>query len=182
MAQTERDNTSILALLADKVTGDINPQDLRDALASQEGYGGMIVSIAAGDPTMADVPVTPTLVNVFNVITAQSSTVNTGGTSVALSPTYDITIGSTGYYKVDFWASFSSAAANKIVTFTPFIDGSAGLVEVNRKCTANDLGVSAFGGVIQYTAGNKIDMRVSVNSTTSTLTFHAAGFSVFRVG
>jgi hypothetical protein len=48
--------------------------------------------------------------------------------------------------------------------------------------TGTDTGVVAFDGLITYTEGQYIDMRVKIDNGTANLTFLAAGFSAFRVG
>ena len=183
MAQTERDQVSVRSLLANNADGDISPTDLRDALASAMGYGGMILTIAGKPATISDVSTTPVLVDVFNLVSAQSSAVNTGGTAAELSPTYSLTVGPTGIYHIEFWASFSTSANNHLVAFTPFINDSIGIVAVDRWIGTNtDTGVVSFQGIIPYAAGDVIDMRVAVDSGTIDLTFLAAGFNIFRVG
>ena len=183
MSQTERDQPAIRILLADNAAEAISPLDLRDALASQMGYGGMILSIAGAPAVMSTVGTGYSLVDVFNLVTSKSVDVNTDGTDITLSPTYAITIGATGIYRVDFFASFSSSQNNKLITFAPHVGGSIGLVEVDRWIsTGTDTGSISMGGIIPYTAAAVIDMRVKIDVGTTNLTFLAAGLSVFRVG
>ena len=86
-------------------------------------------------------------------------------------------------YFLSFFASFSSSAANKLVKFRPHLNGSPGLIEVDRfVSTSGDTGVVAFNGVIPQAATTKIDVRVAIDTGTTNLTFLAAGFSAFRVG
>lgn len=182
MAQTERDQVSVRALLADQATGDISPQDIRDALASAMGYGGMLLSVGGAPAVMNGVGTSFVLMDECDTISAQSSDVNTGGVVVELSPNYRITMTAEGIYRIDFWASFSSSAGNKLVTFRPHVNGAPGLVEVDRDVAQNDTGVAAFSGIIPYSAGDYVDMRVKIDSGTTNLTFLAAGLSCFRVG
>lgn len=183
MTQTERSSVAIRALLADNASGAISPQDLRDAFASMMGYGGMILTIAGKPATMTAVGPTPMLVDVFDLVTVQSSDVNLNGVVASLSPTYDFVIGATGIYRVEFFASFSTSANNHLVTFTPFVNGSMANLETDRWIgTQTDTGVSAMFEPTEYTAGDKIDMRVHEDAGSINLTFLAAGFNIYRVG
>lgn len=184
MAQTERSNTDIIALLADNAAGAISPQDLRDAIASFMGYASMVLSVGGAPQVMNAVGTTPVLVDVFDVALTQSADVNVGGTAVTLSPDYRLTVNSTGVYSVHFFASFSSSANNKLVTFTPHVNGVASsLLEVDRFiATGSDTGVVAMQSIVPYTAGQYGDIRVNVDSGTANLTFLAAGMSIHRVG
>lgn len=182
MAQTERDQSTVVSLLADNVTSSISPADLRDGLASTMGYAGIVLSVSGAPATINGVGTGYSLMNVFDVITAKSTDVNVGGSNAELSPGYKLTMTTTGIYRIDFWASFSSSASNKLVTFRPHVNGSPGLVEVDRDVAANDTGVVAFNGIISYTGGDEVDMRVKIDAGTSDLTFLAAGLSTHRVG
>ena len=183
MAQTERDAASILALLADNAIGAISPQDLRDALASMQGYGSMILSVASAPIVMNDVGVGYTLVDVFDSITVQSIDENTDGVEGELAPGYRLVLGSAGVYRVVFWASFSLVANNKLVTFRPHINGVAGAVEVDRfVAVGDDTGVSSFEEILPFETNDFIDMRVKLNSGTSNMTYLAAALNLNRVG
>lgn len=183
MSQTEREQTEVRTLLADNETGLISPQDLRDALASHMGYAGLILTVAGAPAVMSSVSTTYALLDIFNLISAESVTVNTNGTNAVLSPTYSLTVGSTGIYRICFWASFSTVANNRLVTFRPHVNGSPGIVEVDRfLSTGSDTGVVSFEGIIPYTANDVIDMRVKLDTGTSDMSFLAAGFNIHRVG
>lgn len=182
MAQTERDQVAVRALLADQVTQEISPQDLRDALASAMGYAGMVLSATGAPATMLGVGTGYSLVDVFDTVTAQSSDVNSGGSDADLGPNYRLTLNTTGIYRIEFWGSFSSSLGNKLVTFRPHVNGSPGIVEVDRDVAANDTGSVSFAGIIPYTAGDFIDMRVKIDSGTADLTLLAAGLNACRVG
>lgn len=182
MAQTEREFSIIESLLGNNTTGDISPQDLRDAFASMMGYAGIVLSVSGAPKTIVGVGTSYSLVDIFDTITAQSSTVNSGGSTATLSPDYCLTMPTAGIYRVDFWASFSSGSGNELVTFRPHVNGNPGIVEVDRDVSANDTGSVSFSGIIPYSAGDVIDVRVKIDSGTDTLTFLSAGLSTFRVG
>jgi len=182
MAQTERDQTAVRTLLADNTTADISPEDLRDAMASAMGYGCMVLSAAGAPAVMSAVGTTFELFDVFDTIHAQSSDVNTDGTSLTLSSTYDFTIGATGIYRTGFWASFSSDGTPTIITFRPHINASPGAIEVVRSASSSDVGVVSFEEISSLTAGDLLDMRVKIDTGTADLSFNAAGCLIHRVG
>jgi len=184
MTQTEREWSTLEALLADNTSGQVSPQDIRDAFASAHGYGSLLLS-ASGAPAIVSTVTNSAfkLVDIYDSVTTQSSDVNVAGTSGTLSSTYSLTIGTTGIYYVSFFCSFSSSQNNDLVTFAPHVDGSPGLVEVARYVsTGGDTGSVAMMAVVPYTVGNVVDMRVKVGGTTANLTFLGAGLSTFRVG
>ena len=141
MAQTERDWSSIESLLADQISGAISPQDVRDGLASGMGYGSIVLSAAGGPVTMSSVGTTYELVDVFDTITGQSSTENAAGTVATLASTHRLTMGATGLYYVNYWASFSAAQVSKLVTFRLHLNGSVSTVLCDRDIsTGGDVG------------------------------------------
>jgi hypothetical protein len=182
MAQTERDMASVFALLPDNVTSQISPQDVRDAFASTMGYGCLLLA-AGGNGTINGVGTGYTLVDIFDTIGAQSSDVNTSGVTATLAPDFRLTFGSTGFYRVSFFASFSSSANNILVTFREHKNGAPGPVEVDRSVrNVGDTGVVAFEDIEAESGGDYIDMRVKIDSGTTNLTFLASALSVHRVG
>lgn len=183
MSQTERSWADVQALITDNTVAAISPQDVRDAFASTQGFASMLLSVPGAPQTVFGVGTGYSLLDIFDVISGQSSAVNSNGSTAVLSPDYRITWGSTGFYFVSFFASFSSSDNNHLITFRPHVNGAPGLVEVDRFVgTGSDVGVVAFNGVIPYTAGDYVDMRVKIDSGTSDLEFLAAGFCGFRVG
>ena len=182
MAQQERSSSQILTLLADNTDAAISPRDLRDALASQMGYGCILLA-AGGSGIMNSVGTGYSLVDVFDTIGAQSSDANTDGVVATLSPNFRLTFGSQGVYRISFFASFSSSANNILVTFREHKNGVAGPVEVDRSIrNVNDTGVVAFEDIETEAANDYIDMRVKIDAGTTNLTFLASALSVHRVG
>ena len=182
MAQTERPFSTIETLLADNATGAISPQDLRDAIASKMGYGGLLLSTSGAGATLNGVDTNPTLIDVFDTITAQSSDVNTAGVVGTLASTYSLTVGATGIYMVSFWASLSSSAIPRTLTFQLFIGGVVDVINLERYVSAADTGAVAFTQGCALTIGDVLDMRVFGNTGTTNLTFRGAGFSIHRIG
>ena len=183
MAQTERDNVTNRTNLADNTSGDISETDMRDALASAMGYGGMVLTTSGAPALMPGLTSAYTLVNVFNSITAQSIDVNLAGTSLVLSPDWRITFGSNGLYKIDFYASFNIGTDTILVTFAPFLNGSVDILDVQRFfATGAETHSVAFSMIVARTAADFMDVRVKVDTGTVNSTFLGASFSAHRVG
>jgi hypothetical protein len=183
MAQTEKDFATIIAALADNVGGDISAQDIRDAFASTQGYGGMMLSTAGAPADVSSVGTSDVLVDIFDTIVAKSIDRNLLGANVELGSNHRITFGSAGFYHISFFASFASSLGNKLVSFTPYVSGSIGAIEVSRfVSTGTDVGAIAFDTILSCAPGEYIDVRVKINTGTTDLTFSSAGFNIFRVG
>lgn len=183
MAQTEREWTTIETLLANNTNRQISPTDHRDVMASaMGGYAALILTAAGSPATIVGVDTSYTLVDVFDQITAQSSAANTSGASATLSPTYTLTVGVTGIYRLDFWSSVSFTTPNRLVTFRPHVNGSPGLVQFERYVSSSDTGSIAASTVLSFTAADVVDIRVKINSTSGDMSFSGAGLSISRVG
>lgn len=183
MAQTERDNVTNRTNLADNTSGDISEVDVRDSFASTMGYGGMVLTTSGAPALMPGLTSAYTLMNVFNSVRAQSTDVNTNGTTAVLSPDWRITYNSNGFYKLDFYASFNIGTNGILVTFAPFLNGSVDILDVQQFfATGPDTHTVALSFIESRTAGDFSDMRVKVDTGTVNSTFLAAGFSVHRVG
>lgn len=182
MADTARTTAALLALLADNSTGDISAQDLRDMLATLLDHGEQSLTIAGSTVTMSAVGTTPTLVNVANA-TADATSVVTGGLASVLGSTFAITPGVTGTYMLGFSASIQLGSANKLVTFTPFLNGSTGVVNASKQVPnlAETVAIS-YNEILTLTADQPVDMRVNVDAGTSDITFIGWSFWIRRVG
>lgn len=183
MPQTERTTAQIQSLLANNTTGDISPQDLRDAIATVlGGYASILLTVSGAPATKTGVAQTPLVITEYDLIGSQSVDANVGGAS-ASAATGEITIGQTGLYWVSFFASFFASANNVLVHFHPFIDNAVGLVKVDRfLSTGADVGVVSMGAVVPYSEGAEVDIRIFVGAGTTDITFEAMVFSVHRVG
>lgn len=183
MAQTERDLATIQTSLADNVSGAITPEDVRDAVASVGGgYAGLLLTSAGAPQVLAGVAQTPLAITQYDVRSAQSADVNDDG-SAADAGTGIITVNAAGLYHVDFFTSFSLNANNRTVTFRSFLNGSPGLIELERfVSTGADVGEMAASGIVPLAAGDEIEIRVSQSSGSADVSFIALGFNLFRVG
>lgn len=181
MADTARSTSDLLALLADNTTGDISPQDVRDVLASFVDYASLELSAVGGPVVMSAVGTTPTVVNVADTATDASGIV-TGGLTASLA-TEKLTVGTTGVYLWGFDASFTLATANKLVTLTPFVDGAAGSVTVDKQVTnTGDTVAVSFTGIITRAAAEELDVRISVDTGTSDISFVGWSLWTIRIG
>lgn len=183
MSQTERDQATIRSLLADNVSGNISPQDMRDAIASLMGYASLALTPSGAPATMNTVGTSYDLIDIYDEIVAQSSDVNIGGSDADLTPDWRLVANSDGFFKVDFSASIDSSANNKLLTFRPFVNNAVALTEIQQfMSNGPDIQIISFSGIGEFDPGDQIDMRVHIDSGTSNLTFHAATFSMHRVG
>lgn len=183
MAQTERDQAIIRSLLADNVSGNISPTDMRDALASLMGYASLALTPAGTPAVMNGVGTSFVLVDVYDQITSQSSDVNAAGSDADLTPDFRLVANSDGFYKVDFSASISSSANNRLLTFRPFVNNAEALTDIQQfMSNGPDIQIISFSGVGNFDPGDQIDMRVHVDTGTSNLTFEAATFTMHRIG
>lgn len=181
MAQTERSEAEVATLLADNTTNAISPQDIRDAIASQAGYGDLILSAGGSGDFSATTNLD--LITIFDTIKVQSSDVNTNGVTGTLASTYRLTVGATGIYRVGFFASFTSSQNNRLVTFRYFKNGVAENLSVSRwVSTGTDTGSAGFEDMISLAANDYVDVRVSLDTGTATLTFVGIGLNIHRVG
>ena len=181
MAQDERDWTAVQALLPDQIIEDISPKDLRDALASMQGYGSLLL---ASPPAVFAGPTSPTpvVITEFDTVSAKSVDVNSSGTT-ASAAAGTITVGSTGVYRVEF----------HLVLLVSLI-GASLVMEVFRQGVATGLRTHSFAStseffhsascILQLTSGDVIDLRVSEPSTGKavSITFSALGLCLHRVG
>ena len=148
------------------------------------GYAGMLLTIPGKPAVMSTVGTTPTVVDIFNFVSSQSVDEDAvSGMKATLSPDFTMGVRDTGIYLIAFWASVSLSANNKLLTFTPFINGSTGLVEVDRfLSTGADTGVVSIHAAVPFSADDTIDIRANIDSGTADLTFLAAGFHISRLG
>lgn len=181
MSQTELSIPAMNTALQDNVANDISPSDLRNAMATAlGGYAGLIQTVA---PTsMLAVTSTPTVINVWDAITAQSSDVNAAGAVASIS-TEEITVGEDGVYFLNFFASVRTGNNNRTVQFQPGLNGTpASLKVLQRISTASDVQTCPFSGIFALLKDDDLDMRVSIIGGTTDVLFDGASFSIFRVG
>lgn len=182
MTQTELSTAAMNAALPDNQAGEISPSDVRNAMATAlGGYASFVQTVSP--TTMLSVTSTPTIIDVWDGIAAQSSDVNAAGATASLT-TEKITVGEDGIYFFNFFASFRTGSNNRTVQFQPGVNGTpASLKILQRIGTASDVQTCPYTGTFVLTKDDEIDMRVAVvaGGTTDVL-FDGASFSIFRVG
>ncbi len=179
MAQTERDTSAILTALADNATGDISAEDLRDALVSLNGgYGAMIMTNAMTANLAIDT--NPTVLDVFDFVTARSADINTNGVDVELG-TSRIRVNATGTYRVDAFTSYMADTDCEII-FQPFVSGVAGNIEGRLTAKAGEPRTDTANAILPLVAGSFVDVRIRTSVGACNLTYYGASFSVQRVG
>lgn len=183
MSQTERDQVIVRSLLQDNVSGDISPADIRDAIASLMGYACLLLTPTGAPAVMNGVDTSFQLVDIFDTISAQSSDVNLLGSNADLGPDFRLVANADGFYKIDFFASFSLSENNRLVTFRPHINDAVTLTEVDQFVgTGSDTQVVSFSAIADLDPADEIDMRVLLNTGTANMTFLAAALMMHRVG
>lgn len=183
MANTERTTAQINSLLADNTSGDVSPQDLRDAIASIfGGYGGLLLSLSGSPVIKSDVAQTPLIITEYDHVEAQSSDVNSSGVVVSAAAG-TITIGQSGIYMIHFSVSFSLSSPNTLASFRLYTNSVVGDVGVDRFIGGASQSASAnFVAMLTLTAGDILDIRAFIDSGTASITFTNVGFLLHRVG
>lgn len=183
MAQTERDQVIIRSLLADNVSGNVSPEDLRDAIASLMGYASLSLSPTGAPAVMSAVGTSYVLVDVFDKIEVQSSDVNVLGSGADLTPDFRLVCNSEGIYKWEFYCALTSSQDNRLVTFRPHVNNAVGFTELSQfHATGANAEAFAFSGMGSFDPADELDMRVLLNTGTANLTFLGASFVMHRVG
>lgn len=169
MADTQRDTASLLALLADNTSGDISPQDLRDAIASiLGGYGGLTASGVVG--SMTGIGGTPTKTTFWN------GTMPSDGANVVASDSADtITPAIAATYLVGATVTFVGSASTAY-TFTVYVNGAATAITgtVAVPATGDRVAITV-GGLVTVGAGQAIELRVSTNGTNNVMGTSTSG-------
>ena len=153
MADTQRTLAALLVLLADNVTGDISPQDMRDLLVSVlGGYGSIFVH--GGSTAQTGIKSTPVKLTGFY----------TNGISSGTTPdhtTDDITISVAGDYLVSGALSFIGSS-NSTFDIDIYINSTTTNYGFERKLgTGTDVGSGPLQGLITCAANDKISVFVS---------------------
>lgn len=174
MADTQRSLAALQALFADNVAGDISEQDLRDFLVSVlGGYGGIHLAAAAAAQGVEVAP-------------AKMTGFDTNMLSFGVTPDHTndiITIDTTAVYHVELDVAFSGSA-NAIFTMQLYRLGVAvpGAFLTRKLTGGGDVGSAGFGMCVACTAADELDVRVSADAGSKTMTLEAGHFSVRRIG
>jgi hypothetical protein len=174
MADTIRTLTALLALLADNVTGDISPQDIRDVLVTVHGvYGG--IYIQDGSTPQTGIDTTPTKMTGWAANTASAGTTPDQANN-------QITVGTDGVYLI--WASVGFSGSNN-TTFEGHlrIDDIESYAGFHRKLSAaGDVGSASFLSINILSADDVLSIYVESDAGGgASMTPADAQFIVFRV-
>lgn len=181
MSQTERTWAAITALLANNSAGAISATDLRDALASMQGYAELEQNAGLSAIVFADTNYTK--FTGFNAAPLQSSDVNTNGL-IASHANDNITVQAAGIYAVDFWASVTGDTNGRLLTVAMHVDA----VETEPKAEVTTDNQTArligFHYLRSFTAGEVLDVRFKIDSAVGSPqeTITRACLTMARVG
>jgi hypothetical protein len=173
MADTQRTQAALLALLADNITGDISPQDIRDFLVSVSGgYGSIFVH--GGVTAQTGITSTPVKMSGFATNGISSGTVPDNTTD-------DITISVAGDYLVSGSISFTGSS-NSTFDIDIYINSTTTNYGFERKLgTGTDVGSGPLAGLITCAENDKIDIFVSSPDGGTSITPTQASLIVTRV-
>ena len=175
MVDTVRTRAAVLALLADNSTGDISPQDVRDAIVSMFGVYAFIY-VSDGAVAQAGVTTTPTLMTGFaaNGINSDATPDHT---------TDSITINTAGDYEVKFQCAFSGAI-NTMFQFHVRVDAAEQVYGTRRMLSASgDEGSCSITGGLTLAAAEVVTIYVeSDNGGGASFTPIDASLSVLKIG
>lgn len=160
MAETERTYAAIIALLADNTSGDISPEDVRDAIAScMGGYGGLKTDSAQA--MTAVIGTSPIKMTTWN-----DDLPSEGINVISDNANNDIDVTLAGDYEVHFWCSTSSATSGVSYAFQLYVDGVAvDELRTTESASSSDLdSPPAFSGIITLSGGETLDVRVFCSS------------------
>ncbi|HUS38147.1 MAG TPA: hypothetical protein VMX74_01785 [Pirellulales bacterium] len=164
MADTARSLAALQVLLADNVTNDISPQDIRDFLVSVHGrYGGIHCTGYAGEGQSINAAG-------YTKLTQWAG----NNPSSGIVPDYEagtLTMSITGVYMMEFTLSYGCSNNNVNTELYVFKDGVATNIAIKRRTgTAADTGAVAAAGLIEATAGEVFDIRAKTAVQTTTMT------------
>jgi len=177
MADTIRDLTALLALLADNTSGDISPQDMRDVLVSLHGVYGEIY-VADGSTAQSSLGTTPTKMTGFAA----------NGESSGTTPDHtndQITVGTAGKYLVDFDVSFSGTGGATMKFHLRVNDGEQAKAALVRKLgVGGDVGNAGFACIMSLSANDVLTVYVETDNAggTDSITPEDAHLRVRRIG
>lgn len=176
MADTPRSVGLLQSMLANNITGNISPQDLRDFLVTALGVYGSI-SVADGS-TQQDDPYTG----------AKLTCYTTNGNSNGTTPDHtddSITIGVAGNYDIAFQVSFSGTSSST-AAFRLRVNGAetSPVYGCTRKLgTAGDVGSASFlAPGVTLAVNDVVTIYVELDGATDDLTVVDSQFTVKMVG
>ena len=175
MVDTVRTRAAILALLPDNTSGDISPQDHRDAIVSMFGVYGVIY-VADGSTAQAGINATPVLFTAFA----------SNGVSSGITPDHtadSLTIVTDGDYLILFENSYSGGG-NDTIQFHTRVDGAEKPYGTHHKMSAGgDTVSSMFFGILSLSAAEVVTIYVeSDNGGGSSITSIDSSLVLLKIG
>jgi hypothetical protein len=172
MADTIRDRTTILSLLADNATGDISPQDHRDAIVSMHGVYGEI-RLEGGSTSQTGIGTTPTKVTGFA----------TDGLSAGATPanaTDQIAVGTAGTYLCLFSCSLTGSD-NEPFKFELALNGTGTGHSASVEVITSAERSTSFVGLVTATGGDLFTVLVNATQAAQQITPIDAQLIVRRI-
>lgn len=173
MADTQRDLAALQALLADNITKDISPQDMRDVLVSTLGcYGGLHMAAAPGAQVIGVTPLK---------VTGWDTVVINDGIVVGNLTDDDIDVSVAGVYLAVFTISWSGSA-NVTWNVDFYVDDVFHRAGAVRKLGADgDVG-DAMGVIpISLTAGQVLSIYATADGAAKNFTPATGTFCAIRL-
>lgn len=174
MADTIRDRSALIALLADNSAGDISAQDVRDVLISVHGvYGDLRVEGGATAQTGIGTSQTK--------MTGWDTDGESAGTTLDSTTDDDIAVGTAGVYRIAFHITLDGSAS-EVFTF----EIAKGGVGTGIKCEAEinstpDQATASCEGFVSCAASDLITVLVNAGAASKEITPIEAQLVVQRV-
>lgn len=174
MADTIRDRSAILALFADNTAGAISPQDARDMIVSVHGvYGDLRVE--GGAVAQTGIGTTPVKMTGWDTDGLSS------GTTLDSTTDDDITVGTSGVYRVSFHISFDGSAS-EVFEFEIAKGGTGTGIKCRAETNATpDQVVASCEGLVSCAASDEITVLVNAGAASKQITPIEAQLVVQRV-
>lgn len=184
MADTVRTLASALALIADNLSRNISPQDLRDVVVSTYGVYGEIY-IANGSTAQGSIGTTYTVITGFN----SDGTNGLASTVIADKANNRIRIPLDGVYKISAHFSFSGTNSRNF-TIGLHEDGVLDPQGIATRLMngTGDLGNMSFTCIIEISGASagtpvELDLRIKADTGASnSVTIEDASFDVVKIG
>lgn len=174
MAETSKSKADLITQLADNITGNISPEDVRDIVASLYGSFGELRTIE-GSATQA-ITGTP----------AKATGFTSNGLSVGCvvdHTTDDITVDVDGVYDIRLEGSFAGSS-NDILYLGIYVNGSdGGLPYIDTAIsTGGDVQSGATGGFLDLSAGDVLTVYVWSDTGGTEFIPHQLSLRAKRIG
>lgn len=174
MADTIRTLADLLVLLADNTSGNISPQDVRDALVSRFGVYGQVYT--SGGSTGVSVGTSPVTVE------WDSDGLDDGLTADSANDRLSVGSGSDGVFLVLAQFSFTGTASTTF-TLKLSVNGTQDdALACKVKLDASGSPISAsFAGLVSLVSGDAVTVEVVADGASKTFTLAEGQLSLRRI-